>query len=62
MNAAMFNALELGEEIIKAVKIRVESIDATRRADLLITGLAGSDKKVRRKDVCEGRKMIREMH
>jgi hypothetical protein len=36
MNAAMLNALELGEEIIKAVKIRVESIDATRRADLLM--------------------------
>lgn len=36
MNAAMLKALELGEEIIKAVKIGVESIDATRRADQLM--------------------------
>jgi hypothetical protein len=33
MNAAMLIALELGEEIIEAVKIRVESSGATRRVE-----------------------------
>lgn len=50
VNAAMLDALQLAEEIIDAMKISLESGDATKLGRHLggdrSAGLAGSDKKV----------------
>jgi hypothetical protein len=64
MNTAMLNALELGEEIIEAVKIRIESSDATRGADLSTVEVLDwleVIRKYEKKMFVKAEKMIREM-